>query len=407
MSVSRRSFVLGSAAAGALAVGGSAGGAAVSSAAELSSTTSRSAPGLPAPLRSQLLAKLAALRTPGAIIRVDRPDGTWLEGLGTDDLATRSPMHPADHLRIGSVTKTFTATVILELVDRRKIGLDDPVARYVAGVPAGDRITIRELLNMTSGLFNTTEDDGLNAALDADPDRDWTDRELFRIAFSHPSYFAPGTSFHYANTNYDLLGFIAEKVGEQPLATLMHRGIFAPLGLRDTVLPPRGSLTIPAPFGHGYNFGTNVEANNAYKAALAGDVAAAEIKAAPGERPRDATHWSISYTYASGGAISTAHDLRIWARALALGTLLSKATQAQRLQLGAESHYGLGIEEAPAGYLGHNGAVPGYQTYIGYDPGTSTSVIVLANLQAAPNIYLGQALPADDLADVVITYLAS
>jgi D-alanyl-D-alanine carboxypeptidase len=406
VSVTRRGFVLRAAAVGALAATGSIAGAGASSAAELSPGGSRPAQDLPASLRSALLAKMATLRTPGAIILVDRPGGTWQEGLGSDNPARRTPMRLVDHMRIGSVTKTFTATVVLELVDRKKIGLDDHVARYVPGVPHGDQITIRELLNMTSGLFNTTEDDGLNADLDADPYRIWTDRELFRIAFAHPSYFAPGTDFHYANTNYDLLGFIAEQVGEEPLATLMHRGIFEPLGLHDTVLPPRASLTIPVPFGHGYNFGTNVEANNAYQAALAGDIADAEIKVAPGVLPRDATHWSISYTYASGGAISTAHDLRIWARALAAGTLLSPATQALRLQLGAKSHYGLGIEEAPTGYLGHNGAVPGYQTYIGYDTGTATTVIVLANLQAAPNIYLGNALPADDLADVVIQYLA-
>jgi D-alanyl-D-alanine carboxypeptidase len=99
-------------------------------------------------------------------------------------------------MRIGSITNTFTATAILQLVDRGLIGPDDPVARYRPDVPNGKQVTIRQVMNMTSGLFNTTEDIGLNAARDADPTRTWDPQEVLEIAYAHPPYFAPGQGWH-------------------------------------------------------------------------------------------------------------------------------------------------------------------------------------------------------------------
>lgn len=361
-------------------------------------------PAYAATLRPLLEAKLHELQAPGAIVLVDVPgQGRWLAGLGTDDLATGAPTNPADHTRVGSITKTFTATLILQLVDQGRVRLSDPISQYVRGVPNGKAITIRELLNMTAGLFNTTESDGLNASLDADPFQVWRPRELLPFSFSEPAYFAPGAAFHYANTNYILLGLVAQRVTGRSLPDLYRHRIFEPLGMTQSLLPARSSTAIPKPFTRGYNFGTNVQANDAYKAALAGRPQDAQIKVPPGTVPTDVTGWNTSYTYPDGGAISTARDLEKWGVALATGSLLSPKTQSERLQFSAASggSYGLGIDRSFGVLIGHNGAIPGFQSYLGYEPEKQVTIIVLANLQAAPNVYLGDSLPADQLAGII------
>lgn len=345
---------------------------------------------------------MRTLRVPGAIVLVDVPgQGTWLTGMGVGNIDTNTPIQVSDHMRIGSITKTFTATVVLQLVDEHKLGLDDPVSTYLPAVPNGSNITVRQLLNMTSGLFDYTEDDGFNQLWDAQPGRSWTDPELLAFAFAHPPYFPPGQGFHYSSTNYELLGMIAVKLGGAPLAELMKRGIFDKLGMTSTSLPARDSAAIPDPHQRGYNYGTNVQANNALKAARAGDKAAAQIPAAPDTTPTDVTDWSVSLTSAGGAAISTAHDLRIWAKALATGQLLSPAGHRERLQFGAKSNYGLGVIRGSDGVIWHNGAIPGWQSYLGYEPGTGITVIVLTNLQVAPNTYLIDSLPADNMAKLI------
>ncbi len=353
-------------------------------------------------LQPKVAAKMREMRVPGVIILVDVPgQGTWQTSMGVGNIDTNTPIHTTDHMRIGSVTKTFTATVVLQLVDEHKLGLDDPLEKYVPQVPNSPNITVRQLLNMTSGLFNMTEDDGLNRAMDAQPKKVWTVQELLAIAFAHPPYFPPGGGFHYSNTNYLLLGMIAEQVGGAPLAELMRQRIFDRLGMNDTILPPRESSAIPEPHQRGYIYGSNVELNTAYHAVLAGDKAAAEVKAAPDAKPTDATDWSPSFAYAAGAAISTVNDMRIWAKALATGQLLRAATQRERLQFGAESNYGLGVHRSFDGLIGHNGSISGFQTFVGYQPGKGATVVVLANLQLAPNTYLLQGFPADEMAKLI------
>jgi D-alanyl-D-alanine carboxypeptidase len=355
-------------------------------------------------LRPKLIAKMQELRVPGAIVLVDSPsEGRWVTSLGVANLRTGFPMRPDMRMRVGSITKSMTATVILQLVDRGKIGLDDPVSDYLGVVPNGDNISIRQLLNMTSGLFNDTESDELNALLDADTSRVWRPRELLPFSFDEDTYFEPGESFHYANTNYVLLGMIATRVTGEPINRLLHRMIFRPLGMDETLLPRREDASLPRPFAHGYTYGTNVELNDAYKAALVGDFPNAQITRPPDAPPDfDSTFWNTSYTWPDGGAISTVHDLRIWAEALATGSLLSPQTQAERLTPVPGFDYGLGIEFAPfGGFLGHNGAIPGYQSFMGYEPESGTTVIVLASLILGPNVFLGDGLPADEMAKII------
>jgi len=157
------------------------------------------------------------LRIPGAIVYVNDPgQGSWSTALGMGNLATREPMQVTNYMRVGSIAKTFTATIILQLVDQHKLRLDDPVSKYQPQVPNGAHITIRELLNMSSGLFAYDSDEGYEQAALANPYKVWQPEELLAIAFKHPQVFAPGKGYLYDNTNYILLGLIMQQLTHLP-----------------------------------------------------------------------------------------------------------------------------------------------------------------------------------------------
>ncbi len=341
-------------------------------------------PACVAKLKPLLQAKMQQLRIPGAIIFVDDPGQcSWTTALGIGNLASREPMQVNNYMRIGSITKTFTATVILQLVDQHKLGLDDPVGKYQPQVPNGAHITIRELLNMTSGLFAYDEDEGFAQASFADPYKMWDPQELLAIAFKHPPYFAPGKGWHYDNTNYILLGLIMEQLTHLSAEQAFQRSIFGPLGLRQSSLPPRSSSAIPDPHAQGYMYGTDFT----------------------GKGPTlNVTDWNPSWGWTAGAVISRLHDLKIWAKALATGQLLSAATQKERLSwvntgllwLGKPYRYGLGVIDF-GGFIGHSGAIFGFNSWMGYLPQKGATIIVLANLILAA----GPSAPAEKLAEVI------
>src|ERR1017187_7271777 len=134
---------------------------------------------------------------------------------------------------------------------------DDAVSKYVPGVPNGNNITIAELLEMRSGLYNYTAAPEVSASMDHDQTKVWTPAELLAIAFAHKPNFPPGTAFEYCNTNYALLGLIAEKVDGKPLAQAMQKRLFGPLHLQHTELPAPAVNTIPDPYSHGYLYGSS------------------------------------------------------------------------------------------------------------------------------------------------------
>ena len=197
------------------------------------------------------------LLIPGAVVILRTPQGEFTVTYGTTLLGATIPPRADTHFRIASNTKTMTAAVIVQLAQEGKLGLDDPVSKYVPGVPNGDNITIAELLNMRSGLYNYDDAPEFSASLDRDPTKVWTPDEVLAIAFKHPPYFPPGTAFHYSNTNYALLGLIAEKMDGKPLASCFQDRLFGPLGLKDTVLPASTSNTLPEPYSHGYLYGSS------------------------------------------------------------------------------------------------------------------------------------------------------
>jgi len=175
------------------------------------------------------------LLLPGAMVLLHTPQGDFAFGYGATELGGTTPPRADTHFRIASNTKTMTAAVIVLLAQEGKLRFSDPVSKYVEGVPNGDDITIGELLKMRSGLYNYTSAPELAESVDHDPTRVWTPEELLAIAFKRPSVFAPGKEFDYCNTNYALLGLIAEKVSGAPLAKIFRDRFFGPLGMKQHV----------------------------------------------------------------------------------------------------------------------------------------------------------------------------
>ena len=335
--------------------------------------------------------KMLELGVPGLIASVDAPKIChWTETLGIRDVTKQAPIRLKEHMRIGSITKTFTGTVVLQLVDEGWLGLDDPISRHLTGVPNGENITIRQLLNMTSGLYNYSEDRAFNESLDADPERVWTPEELLAIGLGRKPYFVPGTEFHYSNTNSVLLGKLIEAVTGHPLEQEFEQRIFQPLKLHDTSFPVSSAL--PQPHPRGYMFGTNV-----------GSLPPACDAATVGRH--DVTDASPSWTWSAGGAVSTLEDLIVWARALATGALLSPDTQAERLK-GVPTgpppapEYGLHITNF-FGFIGHDGNLPGFSSFMAYDPTRDITIVVLANVYSDVHCEA----PADTIVKLIIQEL--
>ena len=313
-----------------------------------------------APWAAELTETISALlpqtTIPGAIVGVwqeGQPD--YVQAFGVQDPDTGEPMTPDLYMRIGSNTKSFTTTAILQLVDQGRIDLDDPVESYVSGVPNGDQITIRQLGMMRSGLLNYAEI--TIPQLPSEPQRQWTAEELLAIAFSHPPIFAPGAQFDYSNTNTVLLGVVVEQVTGQPIRDYIHEHIIEPEALTHTSFPLGAEF--PAPHPHGY------------WRTPEGDIV-------------DTTDWNTSWGGAAGQMVSTLDDLHVWARDLATGTLLTPATQREREQFlpapdeGEGVVYGFGMSDNN-GWRGHVGNVLGYVTYPVYLPAQQMTLVVLLN----------------------------
>ena len=298
---------------------------------------------------------------PGVIAGLWMPGrGSYVRATGVADTVTRRPMTTDQYVRIGSETKTFTVTALLELVDDHRIGLDDPISAYVDGVPDGEHITLRQLAEMRSGLFPYSADPDFAHDLLSDPSRSFTPQELLAYGFRHANTFAPGEEFQYSNTNLVLLGLVIEKVGGRSVADFVHRRVLRPAHLRHTLFP--AGAEFPEPHPHGYTDQT-----------LSGDVA-------------DATDWNPSWAWSAGAMISDLDDLRSWAETVATGTLLRPETQAERLKMLPTGYpgtsYGLGIFES-GGWIGHNGSIPGYESVTVHLPSQKATLVLLINTDIA------------------------
>jgi CubicO group peptidase (beta-lactamase class C family) len=282
----------------------------------------------------------------------------------------------------------MTAAVILQLAQEGKLSLVETISKYVSGVPNGEKITIAELMEMRSGLYNYTDAPELSATLDRDPTKVWTPEEVLAIAFKRPPNFPPGTAYQYNNTNYALLGLVAEKVAGRPLARAMQTRLFGPLGLRNTLLPASTSNIIPKPYSHGYLYGSTAVAlvgTPPYSPEFQAAARAGKVL------PHDYTGLNPSFALAAGGAISTANDLATWIRALVSGRVFNPAYQHRWLdslqpedpKKPGSSEYGYGIARlrwGPNAIYFHGGESPGYNSFMGYDPTNQVTLVVWTNL---------------------------
>nr|WP_229703176.1 serine hydrolase domain-containing protein [Streptomyces albiflavescens] len=318
---------------------------------------------------------------PGVTVGIWTPDkGSYVRSFGVADKSSGQRMSPDLYMRIGSETKTFTVSALLQLVDEGKVGLDDRIDKYVSGVPNGDKITLRQLAGMRSGLFNYSEDPDFFKALTSDPQRPFTPQQLLDYAFKHPVLFPPGEKFYYSNTNLILLGLVVEKAGGRPLGDYIEKNILQPAGMNHTIFPTDAAF--PTPHAQGY---TNQTAN--------GKVA-------------ETADWNPSWGWAAGAMISNLNDLHTWAPTVATGVfpdgsrMISPVTQKQRLTTPPTTipgaGYGLGIFNVQ-GWIGHNGSLPGYESLTIYLPSAKATVVVLLNTDinyhdAEPSTVIGQAI---------------
>jgi D-alanyl-D-alanine carboxypeptidase len=350
-------------------------------AALLAATTAAPALAAAGPVQQALDVVTAKDGVPGAEAVIRDADGhTTAVRSGTGDLSTGQPFPVNGEFRAGSITKTFVATVVLQLVACGRVDLDAPIDRYLPGVVAGNgndgtKITVRQLLQHTSGI-----PDYVGYLLGSSPEdirhRGADPAELVALAMAHPPLFAPGTQWSYSNTNYILAGMLVEKVTGRPLATEIADRITRPLGLHGTSLPGRGDERLPTPHAVGYT----------------------------GDPRIDFSDFDPSIAGAAGALVTTPDDLNRFYAALLGGRLLPPAQLAEMRHTVPAADglpgtgYGLGLEShrlsCGGEFWGHGGSIFGFESMSGMTPG-GRRVTVVANLDPMPD----QAI--DDLTVVV------
>lgn len=312
---------------------------------------------------------------PGALVGVWIPgQGELILAAGVSDLDSNATLGIEDHMRVGSVTKSFTVTVILQLVGEGLLGLDDPISPFFPDLHNNDA-TIADLANMRSGIFNYTEDAAFVDLLVEDFLRVWLPQEIVAVGERNAPYFPPDGGWHYSNTSTVMLGMIVEQLTGNPVGVEIQQRIIAPLELGGTLYPT--SPDMPAPFSRGY--------------------------LGPADDLMDITFTDPSSSAASGAMISRLLDLRKWAEALGRGTLLTDELQQQRVGSLAPvvfdpcadsdpdraprscpeyDRYGFGLGEI-SGWIGHTGEGLGYTVLVMFEPESAAVIVVMMNRSGA------------------------
>jgi CubicO group peptidase (beta-lactamase class C family) len=288
---------------------------------------------------------------------------------GTANIAASRAATPAMIYEIGSITKQFTAAAVMRLVEQGKVKLDDDMSKYIPQFPLqGRHVTIRQLLNHTSGIHSyTSSPDWQNTwSKDLSPD------EIIAFVARDTFDFAPGSAFRYNNTGYVMLGMVIEKASGQRYADYLAAQFFKPLGLKHTAYCP--SKTTDPNFASGYT------------------------KTPSGAAP--AKYLSLTHPFAAGALCSTVGDMVQWQRALAFGKVVSPASYklmstADTLNDGKKTRYGFGL--FPSTVLGHDivahtGGIPGFATAAIFSPDDTLSIVTFTNYDAATPDPLAQNL---------------
>lgn len=321
----------------------------------------------------------------GVIVRVDRGRGTPLETARQTDWTKEDHQLAADdQFRMASNTKTVTATLILQLVAQHKVGLDDAVEKWLPGlVSGGADITVRMLLNHTSGLDDYLMTPEFLPSLTGHEKRTWTPEELLAITPTQDPPAAPGGKYSYSNANYAALGLILEKATGMSLAELIEQKITGPLRMEDSFLSTDAAFSPGKPHATGYEPGPE-----RLRSILSSTVELPEGVGFSGpERPDgniDTTAIDSSWSGAAGGMVSTAKDWQRFQTALMSGKLLPRAQMKQMLTTVPAPEegggYGLGLMEVHTScgtVWGHTGGQPGYSSEIYTDKDGRRSVAVL------------------------------
>ncbi|MBC2905673.1 serine hydrolase domain-containing protein [Streptomyces cupreus] len=301
---------------------------------------------------------------PGALARIDDHGIVSTTAAGIADRKTRRALDTSDRFRIGSVTKTFSAVVLLQLVDEKKLKLDAPVNRYLPGLLPDDRITVRHVLSHRSGLYDYTNDMFAQTVpgFEAVRTKVFTLRQLMARSLARPRTTAPGGAYAYSNTNFVVAGMLIKKLTGNSLHTEYQNRIIEPLRLGDTFYVHPGTK-IPGRHTRGY---------------LTPDT--------PGAALVDATEQTVSWAQSAGAVVSSARDLNTFLSALLGGRLTSAAQLAQMqrwVPAGSGQAYGLGLRRRDlscgVSVYGHTGAVQGFYTYAFASKDGRRSLAALAN----------------------------
>lgn len=308
-------------------------------------------------LDAALEAVMTGNNIPGALAGARSKTGkVWSGAGGKADLEANVPMQADMKFRIGSNTKSFTAVVILQLRDEKKLALDDPLSMYLPAYAQWGTVTVRQLLNMTSGIYNYTDDPDFWSGVEADPLKQYSPEQLVAIAEAHPPIAQPGGDWFYSNTNYVLLGMIIEKVtGKSAGAEITARTIDK-LGLEHTEFATGPDMT--GKYSHGYR-------ENPTSGQL-----------------EDITRINPSMAWTAGCMVSNLIDLETWLEALVDGKLVSKDSLKEQMTFVDTGmpfvKYGLGVFEVNR-YVGNGGAIPGFNSAMFRHPTRKDQVVCMFN----------------------------
>lgn len=305
---------------------------------------------------------------PGVAVLVARGDTViYRSARGRADIEAGVPLKPEDRFRIGSVTKQFAAAGVLKLVEAGKVKLDDPLSKYVPGYPDGDKITVLQLLNHTSGVKSYT---GIPGHMAGPIRNDLTTAQLIDVFKDHPVDFAPGMQWAYNNSGYVLVGAVIEAASGQPWHEYLRTAFFEPLGMRDT--------------GYGHDPAVIAKQVNGYTH--------------DGTKPVPAMPLSMTQPHAAGALVSNVDDLLRWNRALHEGRVLKSETYRRMITpegKAVDARYGFGLgADTVRGQpqLQHGGGIFGFSSFLAYLPGPDISVVVLENDDAYPGRERSEAL---------------
>ena len=326
--------------------------------------------------RHALQARLDQLRerygVPGISVTILFPDGSsWLGVSGVADVGAKTPVTPSTSFAIASVSKTFTAALVIALAQDGKVELDEPVRTYLPELKINTRITVRQLLDHTSGLYDYFFHPTIDRLLLRDPEKRWDNADSLK--YVSKSYFKPGTGWHYSNTNYLILGMVAERMGDAPLGEQIRDRFLEPLGLRHTWYQPTETPT--SAVAHGYRFESTAK-----------DARAIDLSDGTVFMPFTSV---VTAAGGAGGLASNSGDLARWARALYAGGVLTPESvdailgDISRTELyKPRVPYGLGVQRVDidgAESLGHSGRLLGFRSAVRWLPEEDIAIAVLTN----------------------------